>query len=140
MKNGICEVILLSRYQEDSEVQSSVLETPNRASSGSSGRRSSGGRHVLTVRALRTPLSDVVHAQEVPLHLDDTIPVDKLVGSMLWSSVDSLLPGGTSWNRQTGVEERNEAIIRDEGRHPVETTPAASDKNLRSGVLTFPQT
>jgi hypothetical protein len=142
MKNGICEVILLSRYQEDSEAQSSVLETPNRANSGSNGRRSSGGRHVLTVRALRTPLSDVVHAQEVPLHLDDTIPVDKLVGSMLWSSVDSLLsavvPGGTDKPEASeGTESEANASEEPSDGTPAETTPTASDKSLKSGVLSL---
>lgn len=142
MKNGICEVILLSRYEEDLEMQSSVLEAPNRGPSGSSGRRSSGGRHVLTVRALRTPLSDVVHAQEVPLHLDDTIPVDKLVGSMLWSSVDSLLsavvPGGVENQEATeGAEsEANPSGEASDG-DSAETAPTASDKSLRSGVLSL---
>jgi hypothetical protein len=137
MKNGICEVILVSRYQEDSEMQSSVLETPNRAASGSSERRSSGGRHVLTVRALRTPLTDVVLAQEVPLYLDDSIPVDKLVGSMLWSSVDSLLsavvPGETDKSEASEGTQSGEATEGD----AVETTPKASENSLRSGVLSL---
>jgi hypothetical protein len=142
MKNGICEVILLSRYQEDSEVQSSVLETPNRAPSSSSGRRPSGGRHVLTVRALRTPLTDVVHAQEVPLHLDDTIPVDKLVGAMLWSSVDSLLsavvPGEADKpDASEGTESEANASGEASDGGSAETTPTASDKSLRSGVLSL---
>jgi len=70
-KNGVCEVILLSRDEEPLNGQDN-------------------GRHALTVRALRAPLSDVVLAQEVPLLLDDSISWDSLVGSMLLSSLYSL--------------------------------------------------
>ena len=78
-KNGICEVILISRSEE--------TDGDDVVGGGSNNLK----RHGLTVRALRTPVADVILAQEVPLHLDDrSIPSD-LISSMLEETLDSLL-------------------------------------------------
>jgi hypothetical protein len=73
LKNGLCEVILLSRYQleQDPPLRSHLKSLTNE-------KRNHGVRPTLKVRALRTPLSDVVQAQEVPIFLDDTVPYEKL--------------------------------------------------------------
>jgi SPRY domain/UBA/TS-N domain len=90
MKNGICEVILVARGQNEANGRESASES-KRHRSTAPGRSSLGGRHTLTVRALRTPLADVVHAQEVPLFLDDSIPFETLTSSIFQSSLESLL-------------------------------------------------
>jgi hypothetical protein len=83
-KNGSCEVILIGRDAEESI--ESQRSTWNRTT-----RKRSTGRRTLTVRAIRTPLSDVVHAQEVPLFLDDSVPVSDIFVSMLKYSLERLL-------------------------------------------------
>ncbi|CAB9500257.1 Probable E3 ubiquitin-protein ligase hulA [Seminavis robusta] len=83
MKNGICEVVLLTRdpVSADENGESLLLSKP---------RGSSGPRHTLTVRALRTALSDVVHAQEAPLHLDESMTFEKLFDSLIETALSSL--------------------------------------------------
>jgi UBA/TS-N domain len=77
LKNGICEVVLLTRdpYGPDKTGDTLLLSKPPSGSAGP--------RHTLTVRALRTALSDVVHAQEAPLHLDEMMAFDNLFASMM---------------------------------------------------------
>jgi UBA/TS-N domain len=84
MKNGICEVVLITRdpSSSDENGESLLLSKPS---------GSSGSRHTLTVRALRTALSDVVHAQEAPLHLDETMTLETLFGSLMEPALASLL-------------------------------------------------
>ena len=84
MKNGICEVVLLSRNPDDYDDAAESLLLSN-TSTGSANQR-----HSLTVRALRTALSDVVHAQEAPLYLDETMTFDKLFGSLIEPALESL--------------------------------------------------
>ena len=69
-KNGACEVILMDRHK--------LSSTDDRS------------RQSLTVRALRTRLSDVALAEEMPLVLDPSINVDEVLGPALASSLDSL--------------------------------------------------
>jgi hypothetical protein len=69
-KNGACEVILMNRHR--------LSSTDDRS------------RQSLTVRALRTSLSDVALAEEVPLAIDPSINVEKVIGPALISSLDSL--------------------------------------------------
>ncbi|VEU40597.1 unnamed protein product [Pseudo-nitzschia multistriata] len=75
-KNGVCEVILLSR--KNTNLQHSIEQ------------RSMNSRHGLTVRALRSPMTDVVQAQEVPICIDDSIEVGKIVSSLLAESLGIL--------------------------------------------------
>ena len=79
MKNGLCEVILVSR-------QTGSEDTTTRRMASATNQK---GRQTLTVRALRTPLSDTVVAQETPLFLGDDIPAECIINSMLLSSVTS---------------------------------------------------
>ncbi|KAL3944031.1 MAG: hypothetical protein SGBAC_001899 [Bacillariaceae sp.] len=90
MKNGICEVVLLNRKLEsnaDADVEEPSLR---RTPAVSASVRSNGSRHSLTVRALRSPLRDVVQALEVPLFLDDSIPTEKLLNDHLPAAIQTL--------------------------------------------------
>jgi SPRY domain len=69
MKTGICEVVLLNRNGIDSMEEQ---------------------RNILTVRALRSPLSDVVQAQEVPLVIDSVFPTPNLAKHLLTGSLQIL--------------------------------------------------
>ena len=55
--------------------------------------RSISSRHSLTVRALRTPLTDVALVEEVPLLLDPVLCMESLLGVSLPSSLDDLAAG-----------------------------------------------
>lgn len=91
MKNGICEIILLTRSKFDDDGLDYTHEGAFKSKVTISGhKKSSMYRHNLTVRALRTPLSDVVKAQEVPLYLDESVPLKGLLGHMLQSSFATL--------------------------------------------------
>ena len=84
MKNGVCEVILLNRNIIESEEMGHPAEPSLRTRLAFTGQKGShSSRHTLTVRALRSPLSDVVQAQEVPLFIDNSLPAGKLLGSVL---------------------------------------------------------
>ena len=83
MKNGVCEVILLNRNTISPEDASNSAEPSLRTSLAFSGAKGSqSSRHTLTVRALRSPLSDIVQAQEVPLIIDNSLPITKLFDSL----------------------------------------------------------
>lgn len=85
VKNGACEVVLMNR----SGLPLSV-EGGNDSSKRRDGTVSSSSRRSLTVRALRTPLSDVALAEEVPLFLDPSLNVEDLLGDSLTSALDAL--------------------------------------------------
>jgi len=90
VKNGICEVVLLNRKLEsntDADVEEPSLR---RTPAVSASVRSNGSRHSLTVRALRSPLRDVVQALEVPLFFDDSIPTEKLLNVHLPAAIETL--------------------------------------------------
>lgn len=73
-KNGLCEVILLNRNStEVKEVESPGFRACRNKGLAPDKRGSSASRHSLTVRAVRAPLSDVTHAQEVSLYLDEAV-------------------------------------------------------------------
>jgi hypothetical protein len=76
MKNGVCEVILLRRNKSDPDPFAKSIN-------GSS-------RHSLTVRALRSPLIDVVQAQEVPIFIDKSVSAEKVVPFLLNKSLSVL--------------------------------------------------
>jgi hypothetical protein len=78
-KNGVCEVILLNR-------NSAKLE--NAELSGE--QKLINSRHTLTVRALRSPMTDIVQAQEVSIFIDKSIPVEKLAQRLLGDSLTIL--------------------------------------------------
>ena len=85
-KNGFCEVILLPRRQE-SDHYGDNLSSDERVKAGNA----IGHKQSLTIRALRTPLSDTFLSQEVPLHLDETVPAAPILGQILEESLSSLL-------------------------------------------------
>ena len=91
IKNGICEVILLNRNRTELEDASGSIGLSSGGNpAGSIGKGGRQSRHTLTVRALRSPLSDVVLAQEVPLFLDESMPVQRLLETVLARSVRTL--------------------------------------------------
>jgi hypothetical protein len=102
LKNGACEVILMNRHR----LPPSEGNKNGTDSSEMAGKGSSSSRHSLTVRALRTPLSDVALAEEVPLLLDPALRVEKLLGVSLRSSLDRLArdnPNSSSGGSDEGV-------------------------------------
>ena len=106
MKNKMCEVILIEREQSSFASRSVAVSHPQGPVSGAV-------RDKLTVRALRSPLDDVVHA---PLYLDDSVPAGDLVEAMLESSVDSLLSAAIPLGeveRKSGFEksEDDESLV-----------------------------
>ena len=74
LKNRLCEVILVNRdYKRPHQT---IRKKTNVNALG----RSTSSRHTLTVRAVRSPLSEVAHAQEVGLSLgDDTMFSDVMI-------------------------------------------------------------
>lgn len=113
LKNGICEVILVSRSQSDPIGEED--DVGQRTGSTVTGSNMVGGRHSLSVRALRAPLADVVHAQEVPLFLDENTPFEELTTSLLSSSVSSLLTAvrdqGTAFKEEgTSISEGTDML------------------------------
>lgn len=78
-KNGVCEVILLNR-------NSAKLENPDLSGE----QKLISSRHTLTVRALRSPMTDIVQAQEVPIFIDESMPVERLLQKLIGDSVDIL--------------------------------------------------
>jgi len=74
-KNGVCEVILLNRNGDK-------LERPD--------QKLISSRHTLTVRALRSPMTDIAQAQEVPIFIDESIPVESLSQKLIEDSLDCL--------------------------------------------------
>ena len=70
MKNGVCEVILLKRSSAFTE---SLPE-----------------KDTLTVRALRSPMSDIVLSQEVSIFIDESMLVENLVPRLLEDSLSIL--------------------------------------------------
>lgn len=83
IQNGVCEVILLTRNRGAFEAADEDDDNSRARPAVSSGKGSHSSKHTLTVRALRSPLADVVQAQEVPIYLDESIGVDKLVRTAL---------------------------------------------------------
>jgi hypothetical protein len=83
MQNGVCEVILLTRNRGAFEGADEDDDSSRARPAVSSGKGSHSSKHTLTVRALRSPLADVVQAQEVPIYLDESIGVEKLVRTAL---------------------------------------------------------
>jgi len=98
LKNGICEVVLVSRSQIDPFGGDALG-----AGSTVPGMNSVGGRHSLSVRAVRAPVSDVVHAQEVPLFLDEDIPFEDITSTLLSASITSLLSSTTEGGKAAGA-------------------------------------
>jgi hypothetical protein len=90
LKNGSCEVILVARNQQQDGDQRSSSELKNFKST-SHGRGIVGGRHTLTVRAVRTALSDVVHAPEVSLCLENSESIESLLAVFLPLALDRLI-------------------------------------------------
>jgi hypothetical protein len=90
MKNGICEVILMDRSREEPETFGMCAERSASHRHPESEKGSRPNRHTLTVRALRSPLSDVVQAQEVPLFVDNRMPLKGLLGKQLSEAVNTL--------------------------------------------------
>ena len=91
MKNGVCEVVLLDRkflnkQEPEGPTQSTFRSRPTAASP----KVGQGSRHTLTVRALRSPLSDVVQAQEVPLLVDGCGKIGEALIDLLDDSVSLL--------------------------------------------------
>lgn len=80
LKNLSCEIILIGRDIDEADDGHDNTCSP---------RKHANGRRSLTVRALRTPLSDVAMAQEVQLLLDDAVPVLPVV-SLLAGALDRL--------------------------------------------------
>ena len=77
LKNRLCEVILVNRNHK--RPHQTIRKKVNVNSMGSSG----SSRHTLTVRAVRSPLSEVAHAQEVGLCLgEDTMFSDVMIDLM----------------------------------------------------------
>ena len=76
MKNGVCEVILLGRNKSDPDLFETSINGTSRQS--------------LTVRAVRSPLIDVVQAQEVPIFIDKLVSAEKVVPSLLKRSLSVL--------------------------------------------------
>ena len=85
MKNGICEVVLLTRDPVEPDESSKSLLI-SKMDSGTT----PGARQSLTVRAVRIPLSDVAHAQEAPLLLDETTTFENLLGSLVEPALQAL--------------------------------------------------
>ena len=79
-KNGICEVILVNRFDEQDGEEDVVV-----------GGQWNSKRAGLTVRALRTPVADVILAQEVALYLDGETISPSLLCTMLEETLNSLL-------------------------------------------------
>jgi hypothetical protein len=90
LKNGSCEVILVARGQNDG-VETGTSSEMKHVRATSHGKSITGGRHTLSVRAVRTSLSDVVHAQEVPLFLDGLNTLESLLGNLFASSLVKLV-------------------------------------------------
>jgi len=67
-KNGLCEVILLPRAQQQIASGSNGSSFLSKTSAGTAANKR--GRHALTVRALRSQLSETYPVQELPLVLD----------------------------------------------------------------------
>lgn len=88
VKSGACEVILMNRHRLPP-----VVHEDGMGSSEMDEKGSISSRHSLTVRALRTPLSEVALAEEVPLFLDPALRVKDLLGISLPSSLDYLAVG-----------------------------------------------
>jgi hypothetical protein len=79
VKNGVCEIILLNR--NIAKLENLELCTEQKLISS---------RHTLTVRALRSPMTDVVQAQEVSIFIDESIPVAKLAQRLIGDSLTIL--------------------------------------------------
>ena len=82
-KNGVCEVILLKRNSNSTESQLNK-------GTGTSGDISNSPRPALTVRALRSPMVDIVLSQEVPVIIDESMLVENLVLRLLEDSTSVL--------------------------------------------------
>jgi hypothetical protein len=110
MKNGVCEVILLNRNSLEPQELSRSAESSLRtklAFSGSKGSNSS--RHTLTVRALRSPLSDVVNAQEVALFVEDSIPVGRLLSATLAEALEIIQKSRFDTELEADAETKEES-------------------------------
>ena len=94
LKNGSCEVILVARNQQHDGEKGKSSDATN-LKSASQGRGVVGGRHTLTVRAVRTSLSDVVHASEVPLCLEESNSLESLLAICLPKSLDRIISSGS---------------------------------------------
>lgn len=84
-KNGLCEVILLNR---DSKEVSEGTSSFRRKIQSPAVRGSSSSRYTLTVRAVRSPLSDIAHAQEVGLYLDESVVVVEVFAKVLMEAIE----------------------------------------------------
>jgi hypothetical protein len=132
VKSGACEVILMNRHRlPPLEGNENGIDSSEMTKKGSSSSRPS-----LTVRALRTPLSDVALAEEVPLLLDPALRLEKLLGVSLRSSLDRLAREGPNSSSGDSDDTRNS---KDDGdtRSDVDADPrelGASLITLRSAV------
>jgi hypothetical protein len=88
LKNGACEVILLGRNNRF--LASGSIESVNDNVAFATGSGSENSQTLLTIRAFRSALIDVVQAQEVPIHLDQSIPVDCIVPGLLKMAIATL--------------------------------------------------
>lgn len=84
-KSGMCEVILMQRTKTSGKASIGA-----RSTDGVEGGLGSS-RFTLTVRALRTPLSEVAHAEEVPLFLDTTLETDSFLQRTVQNALDHTL-------------------------------------------------
>jgi hypothetical protein len=129
LKNGICEVILVSRLEstlsdQGREPMERFLCAPNL----------SGNRQTLTVRALRSPLCDVVQAQEVPLYFDETMSFDIITGNLLKGSLESLITATMPYLKSSEGQLQDE-LEGSEATSRIDNTTEEDDfQSLRSGA------
>jgi len=97
-KTGMCEIILMERDRQHIK-RSGVSRTL-----GSRGP-------ALTVRALRTPMTDIAMAQEFPLSLDDSFPANAIMERWLPQAI-SLLRKGYSGDSEGAQDAPNSTSLR----------------------------
>lgn len=95
-KNGMCEVILVNRQRLPSSRDNSLPSRDDAIPSLLSEKEPSSSRHALTVRAVRSPLSNLALAEEIPLFLDPSTNMEQLLGRTLLASLESFKVGGSN--------------------------------------------
>ena len=81
MHTGVCEIILMERHRQNR------IEDVTTLGNSKEGKGSNMSRATLTVRALRTPLSVVAQAEEMPLYLDNSFPTDGFFTKLLPAAI-----------------------------------------------------
>jgi HECT-domain (ubiquitin-transferase)/SPRY domain/UBA/TS-N domain len=111
-KSGVCEVLLMIR--DASRSRYSFIERTDHLPIT--------GRQTLTVRALRTPLSDVVHAQEVPLFIGGSFPACSFILPILKAATESLI---SATSPATTAKTEEKLLLDEEGKQPEEVLSTA---------------